>query len=551
MRATAAAILIGAVLLGCARRQTLDGDQTQLMVMEQVVRAALFEQEGNDLEAIKAYKRALKLEPRSPLLHLLIAQGYYEVGNDTLAVRYARKAVRLEPDNADHRLMLGNAYMMAKELKLSLEQYRAALALSPGNRQISMTTAGLYEALGQPDSAIVILSALADQAGDPETLLQLGALLMRQRRLDRARLAYQRLAGQDPAESRAWMSLGVIQEMEGRPDSALNYYQRAAQANPGDPGIQRLIFNLLLATGQPRAAIFQALAMLERQPENAGLRLQLARLYYHLPDYQNAGRQYLAYLETDSLNAEALYAVARINHQSRNYPAAVEYFQKTLSLMPKLAEGWVSLGYAFLALDQPDSARPAFSRARRLGVRLEEAQLMASGYTLADKHRQALPFYQALYARKPKDLQLAFDLAVAYERSGDHDSAVPLFRKMIAAQPGNHTALNYLGYMFAERGENLEEAEEMISRALKLEPDNGYYLDSMGWVLYRLGRLEEARQQQERAVAIMPGDPTLREHLGDIYHALGLRQKALEHWGKALEIEPGRESLKEKMDAPQ
>lgn len=549
MRKTAAIILTATVLLGCAKRQLLDSDQAQLMVMEQVVQASLYEQEGNDREAIRAYKRALKLDPKSPLLHLLIAQGYYQLGNDTLAVYYARRAVRLEPDNPDHRLVLGNSYLMAKELKLALEQYRAARAQRPENQQVTMTIAGLFEALGRPDSAAAVLENLADRTGDPEVLLQLGALLMRQRRLDQARQAYQRLSEQDPEESRAWISLAVIEEMQGRPGSALPYYQRAAQSDPQDMGIQRRIFNLLSAAGQTGPAIAQGLAILGREPGNCSLRLQLARLYYHLPDYQNARRQYLLCLESDSLNAEALYDLARINYQAKDYRSSVEYFQKTLSVMPRLSEGWINLGYTFLALGQPDSALQAFGKARRLGVRLDENQLMAAGYALAEKYREALPFYRALQAKKPKDLQLTFDIAVAYERSGDPQSAVPLFRQIIAAQPENHTALNYLGYMFAEQGENLEEAESLIARALKLEPDNAYYLDSMGWVLYRLRRLEEARQQQEKAVALMPGDPTLLEHLGDIYLALGLQQKAREHWEKALEIEPGRDKLKDKVDA--
>ena len=96
--------------------------------------------------------------------------------------------------------------------------------------------------------------------------------------------------------------------------------------------------------------------------------------------------------------------------------------------------------------------------------------------------------------------------------------------------------MNYLGYMWADNGENLEQALELVRRAVALEPDNGAYVDSLGWALFRLGEFEAARSQLERAQQLVPEDSTILEHLGDVYVALGDTRRAREVYENALAI---------------
>ncbi len=544
-------IMLLLVLAGCAKRQMLTPEQSQLEVMDQVMQAAMLEQDGQTRQAIALYKSALRLDKGSALLNLLVAQNYYELGNDTLAVLYARRAVKLEPDNADNRLMLGNAYMMARELELSLEQYRAAVKLKPEDPDVSITTAGLYEALGRRDSAIAVMENIARQTGDPDIMMQLGSMLMRDRQGGPAREIYRQVINRDSSNVRAWISLAAVYEVGQQPDSALYFYGIAARLDPENLSIQKHIFNLLLSLNQYEWAAQQARAILAREPGNASLRLQLARLYYHQQDLSGAEENFLAYLESDSSNTEALFTVARINFQKKDYPRARRYFQRTMDLLPKMAEGWVALGNCFLALDQPDSATASYRNARRYGLKQDLEQLMGAGYSLSEKYREAIPFFQDQYRKNPKDPDLLFGLAVAYERSGDFDNAVGMFKKLLGIDPKSAIVLNYLGYMYADKGQNLEEAKDLIAKALEAEPNNAFYIDSMGWVFYKMGRLEEAKESLETAVNLLPGDATLRDHLGDVYLSLNLKQQAIEQWQKSLELDPGKDIIQEKINAAQ
>jgi len=542
-------LVLLAVSAGCAKRQMLDTEQSQLAVMDYVMQASLLEQDGQPRQAIGIYKKALRLDKGSALLNLLISQNYYELGNDTLAVLYGRRAVKLEPDNADNRLMLGNAYMMARELELSLEQYKAALKQKPDNSDIAVTTAGLYEALGRRHSAITVMEGIVERTNDADLMMQLGSMLMRDKKSGSAKEIFRKVIGLDSSSVRAWISLAAIYEVGQQPDSALYCYGVAGEMDPDNLSIQKHIFNLLLSAEQYDWAAGQGLAILEREPGNVALRLQLARLFYHRQDFGQAKEQFLAYLESDSVNTEALYTVGRIDYQQKEYQQALPFFQKTALLLPKMPEGWASLGNCFLALGLPDSAATAFEKARRYGIKQQLDQLMGEGYSAAEKYREAVPYFQKAYQNAKRDPELMFGLAVAYERSGEFDSAAVLFERLIKLQPDNHTALNYLGYMYADKGIRLDEAKSLITRALAADPENAYYIDSMGWVLYRLGLFDEAKNNLEKAVDLFPNDATLRDHLGDAYLSLEMKQQALEQWQKALEIDPAKEKLQEKIDA--
>ena len=120
-------------------------------------------------------------------------------------------------------------------------------------------------------------------------------------------------------------------------------------------------------------------------------------------------------------------------------------------------------------------------------------------------------------------------------------------RDVLAREPENPTALNFLGYLFADHNRKLDEAVDLIQRALARDPDNGAYLDSLGWAYYRLGRLEDARTQLERAIRVMGGDPIIHEHLGDVYKDLRLNQLAKDQYLKSLSFDQVNSRVRSKL----
>jgi tetratricopeptide (TPR) repeat protein len=123
-----------------------------------------------------------------------------------------------------------------------------------------------------------------------------------------------------------------------------------------------------------------------------------------------------------------------------------------------------------------------------------------------------------------------------YERMKNYDAAEAEFKKVLEANPENTSALNYLGYMLADRNERLDEAEKMIAKAVDREPTNGAFLDSLGWVYFRQNKLADAERNLQRALEIgkMATDPTVHDHLGDVYFHEGKIREAIVQWQNSL-----------------
>ena len=166
----------------------------------------------------------------------------------------------------------------------------------------------------------------------------------------------------------------------------------------------------------------------------------------------------------------------------------------------------------------------------------QSALAAAQAYQRLDRYQDSIPVLERLAVKQKDSIAAGFLLGVAYERTEQRGKAVTEFRRVLELDPDFHAALNYLGYTYAESGENLEEALSLVGRAVALEPDNGSYVDSLGWTYYQLGRHEQARDILERAVRLEPADATLQEHLGDVYVALGQTERAREAYRRALEL---------------
>jgi tetratricopeptide (TPR) repeat protein len=138
-----------------------------------------------------------------------------------------------------------------------------------------------------------------------------------------------------------------------------------------------------------------------------------------------------------------------------------------------------------------------------------------------------------------------FARGIVNERGGNWNDAERDFRKALDLEPDQPSVLNYLGYSMVEKQENLDEALGMIEKAVEQRPNEGYIVDSLGWVYYRLGRYEEAVPQMEKAVSLMPVDPVVNDHLGDVYWAVGRTREAEFQWSRALSFITDETNLEE------
>jgi Flp pilus assembly protein TadD len=173
---------------------------------------------------------------------------------------------------------------------------------------------------------------------------------------------------------------------------------------------------------------------------------------------------------------------------------------------------------------------------------LEVQAALADHLRIAERYPEAAEAYSRavalLGAPQPAHWGLYYSRAIAYERAGAWPEAEADFREALVLQPGEPSVQNYLGYSLVEQGRNLDEALALIEQAVAGQPDDGYITDSLGWVLYRLGRYEEALPHMLRAVELEPVDPVINDHLGDVLWKVGRKREAEFQWRRALSFGP-------------
>ena len=172
---------------------------------------------------------------------------------------------------------------------------------------------------------------------------------------------------------------------------------------------------------------------------------------------------------------------------------------------------------------------------------------LAEFYRDNDRHAEAIAAYstliEALAEPAAEDWSLFFGRAIAYERSGDWPSSEADLQTALTLSGDHPLVLNYLGYMWADQGERLQLALDMLQRATQARPQSGFIVDSLGWVYYRLGEFDKAAFYLERAVELEPGDPIINDHLGDSLWQVGRRMEARFQWRRALQLQPEEEQV--------
>jgi len=238
-------------------------------------------------------------------------------------------------------------------------------------------------------------------------------------------------------------------------------------------------------------------------------------------------------------HVDALLMNAELLEELNQYELAIDAYREVPSSHPAFHAAELGRAAALRRADRPDAAIEVLEALAR-----DYADLPVVFSTLGDVRRGEEDYEGATEAYdRALDLTesgaraewfLYYARGISHERLGAWDQAEADFRQALVLNPGQPQVLNYLGYSLVEKQIKLDEALDMIERAVAASPDSGYIVDSLGWVLYRLGRYDEAVTQMERAVELMPIDPVVNDHLGDVYWAVGRQREAMFQWKRAL-----------------
>jgi tetratricopeptide (TPR) repeat protein len=486
----------------------------------------------------------------------------------------------------------------------ALEQYSQAVAKDPDNETLALDLARKLVQNKQPEKALELLSKSASRPKASATVFaQLGFVLAQLGKTDEAIAADRTAIKKAPDSIAGYQNLYLSLLGIKKNDEALKVLDEAGAQSKASAefliDVAELCLNFSIQVpSQREPARAKALALLKRadklKPDNTPLRLRLAeglatvgdadraaQLYLQLlkelpdvpllreriharltdmylknKDHKHAMEQLQAILREDPANPQAYYFLGSIAFEENRMPDAIENFQKTILLNKNFEQAYYDLALAQLSLNKPGDALATLDGARN---RFKENFVIefwsGMAYSRQKEYKEALRHFTSaeIIARatdqKRLNKEFYFQLGAAYERSADFAEAEKYFQKCLDLAPDFAEALNYLGYMWAEHGMKLDKARDLIEKAVKAEPKNPAYLDSLGWVLFKLGKPKEGLDYVLKAVELTEEpDATLYDHLGDVYSALKQTDKAREAWQKSLSVEAS-EPVRKKLGA--
>jgi tetratricopeptide (TPR) repeat protein len=473
----------------------------------------LYAAAGYDSAALASFRKALTYDPASREIRMALADAYLRSG------RYDEAAITAESIRTrDPELLqfLVDVYSRMRNLERRLAVFEEWSRVDPDDADVWRYLANAYRTRSDTAGLERAVAALARLAPDPVIFEQLGYMQLERGLRDSAAYSFHRAVALDSTQKATRVLLGLAQIWADReqPDSAYVYYRAAVDRNPQSVELQKRYLFFLLQHDRHDEALALARSLVARTPGDPEVLYRLAILEYGDRRLDSA-EAHLTRLVTDfGDDALARLVLGRIALDLGDSVKAEAQYLQSLSVADTLVEAYLALG-------------ALYSEQRQFELAIE----------LFRKGLAVLPEQQGLL----------FGLGAAQERAGKFDSAVATFETLLGRYPDFAPALNYLGYMWADDGVRLEEARGLIEAALKIDPENGAYLDSHAWVLFRLGKTREAAAKMRQAIERIQSDPIVFEHYGDILAELGNLNEAQANWRKALEMDPDNARLREKL----
>lgn len=492
---------------------------------------------GDMSEAVAEFQKALADDPADETLLLNVTERLLRFKQPEKALEMLIAATVDGEASGEVHNRLGSVQALLGHNDEALNAYRLAIQKSPRYFEAQQNLFLHLLAAKQPEEALKVLEA----AGRLEEL--------NARFLVGLASLYQNYLRQYPTQRDAIKPglLGVL--------------TRAEALKPADPLTRVQMADALYSLGEQKRASELYLGLLEHIGDFPlmleSVRAKLADIFIRSDDRARAREQLEAISRDDPSNVQVHYFLASLAYDDKRWSDAIEHLRKALVLNPNFEQAYHDLAAAQLAADDAGSALETLARARgKFAQSFLGEYLTALAESRSKNYVQAIKRYTAAEviarATEPKRLNadFYFEIGIAHERTGDRQEAARYFELALKLNPDFPEVQNYLGYMWAEQGENLERARELIAAALKAEPKSAAYLDSMGWVLFKLNQSEAALEYLLQAVKENEKpDATIYDHLGDVYATLGQMEKAREAWEKSLAVEDA-EAVRKKLNPP-
>lgn len=483
------------------------------------------EQGPKSRESLDHFVDAARLDPATRRLHYRAALAHMRRGELDQAVTQLEASCKANPNSFEAWAELATICQLTDRTPSAIAAYEKAITIAPSKAFAYVKLADMYLQRNQDEKAFEVMKRGFIGAQDSDAIAAMcrdhGAIRTSTNNVPGAISCFEFLASHAPARQPEYSYMaGLLYDSLKKRDKAASAYSAAIRGT----------------NAVPDAYVRLALLDAEEKPQVAMEILERGRRQF--PD-----------------TPEILFLLGTLYDRAGNEAKATEAFAGASKFDPSVADSFVRLALIQYKND-PDKAMETLQTASR---RLPDQPVIL--YTLAQFHFTAKRFAEAAdtFARVVSLLKasgqtnigenLYLSYGSACERAGRTNEAERVLEDCVEVHPDHAEALNYLAYMWAEQGTNLVRALDYVRRALRKDPENGAYIDTLGWILYRQQKYQEALENLEIANLLQGDDPTILDHIGDTHKALGNTAKAVSFWKQSLLIDPSNDAVADKLRA--
>ncbi len=532
--------------------ETKQASQAHDIATQHVINGSLFEVKGEYAQAVLEFQDALRYE-KSPAIYYALAKNYSALNKQSLAIESAREAVRLAPENHEYRRMLAASYVQTFELDSAAMMFEEIVKRDSNNIESWFNLARLLQARN-PQKALQTYDEITSRFGPQwEVLLQIVELHNATGQFGKAAEAMKRMTGIDPSNFDLQQSLARAYVRANQPDEALKVYQELRERDPKNiEYVSELGGVYLMKKDYAKAGKEFDLVL---APDSVGLeeKLRVGEMYFSQVEKDSTLAPYAQSIferiqKKHPKDWRSYWFLGAIGAVTRNDSLSLHNFKKVTELASWNADGWVYLSSVFLEKNDFQSVVTVLESAlKSLPEEPRVNTILGIAYSRLNRNEDAIRVLERAHSLDPKDLNTISQLALIYDGMKKYEESDSLYEDALRLDQNNHLVLNNYGYSLSERSLQLQRALEMAKRAVAQQPENQSYLDTYGWVYFKLSNYAEAEKWIKKAIEKGNASAVLYEHLGDVYSHMNDQERAVEQWNIALKLDASNAALKEKI----
>ncbi len=448
----------------------------------------ILERRGSFDSALQEYKTTMLLDPQSVFVYKQALNLALHIGKMTEAEEWADYVVQSDSTSAENWVLYGSVQWAKGDIDSARAAFEKAVALDSENSDAIYQLASLLSAKN-PDKAIEYLKRYLVLKPD-----------------EAAEINYQ---------------LALLYNVKNDPATMLKHLLQAKEADSTYVQPRYMLANYYEVKNDTAAALSEYIELFVLEGNNTELMNHIGEIYSSpaVSNLDEAEKYFAKTYALDRTNTAACFWLSVISEQRRDFAAAAGYLETSKDLKENPGTA-LRLSYYYTQGGHYDKAIILLEDGhKRWPDNLEISYFLALGYDDTHKTSRAAELLKGILAKNPDYSEARLQYAVLSEREGDMSSAEENFRYLLVKDPGNANILNYLGYALADRGLKLDEAEDLIGRAVQSDPTNGAYTDSLAWVHFKQRKYADAHKEINAALKVICGDAILWSHAGDIYAA--------------------------------